>query len=1214
MSEIFDLNNFEDYYKKNLVLEASAGTGKTYSVTNIITKLVDKGIDIKKILVVTYTEKATGELKDRIRKELINNPKVNVSDLDNLNIYTIHSFCQNSIKEFGLKAKQPLSLDVIDESEEIDKYFDRYVRDSNILIDIDYMYQNGYEIKIDDLKKYFKETISKYYLDFNGSLDNDIIGIEYSAVAELFKQTGSLDNYTFDYIYENNIKGFKDAFDLLALKSDVNLKTYLEYMKRMFGKTSIPKRIYYSNFPFTLDEKNAYEYFLSLNEQKFMYHTINDAISMDLDFKNNYDILVNSDIGLAVISNVNEFKYNNKIKFKKTFDKKTIFSSLKTIEENDALSIVENICMPGLTSKDYHECLVSKYIDDFYLSFQKEKEKNHQQSFNDMLRTIRETILINEDFKKALKDKYVYGIIDEFQDTNQLQFDTFREIFLTDNNHNLIVVGDPKQSIYSFQGADLDVYLKAKEIIGNEGEIYRLSTNYRSSKKMIESCNKFFMTYQDENDNDLDFFTNPKIEFSSSMSPSDNKKKITYDGIDIKPIWIGMNKDLENEEDKNLDITPNQFAKVAVRAIIDSVTKVNGKTKLQINGRNVSFADFTVLARSRSEMQHIERELKRYGIPYIKYKDTNLFSSDECKNWAILFEAINKDDFTGKNRAAFRKALFTVFFGKSLEEINSKYYTKDDSLEMKLILKWKEITKTRRWEDLIDSVFVESKILKRLGSLNKLQSLTLYKQIGDYCISYLYDNHTISDLINKLNGQEGLDSDDDDSSTVEIGTDLHSVKLMTIHASKGLQFPIVISVAGYKAPFNQIKAYTYHNDNRERKICYDSKKALKDLIGEWERLIYVAYTRAEYLMIIPYYKVSTNNYFYDTLKAKTKIYMDNNSSDYRKLYMNDLEEDELKRQVKLAINDTTNNDGISFEEQKKNIKEIIKNENKKKSFKHSYSSLSHPKDNNETECFIDDFDKEGFIEDDLKQFDTKSMPIYGEFKEIEHIDYSKIPRGASIGTMLHEVFERLDFTNYEKDLDTIILDRLKANKIPVKDLYINYIKQIVSNVLEANLVKINGNNYGDSFKLNSISNENKKPEIEFNFNLLNGRFKNYCNGFIDLLFKRGEYYSILDWKSDTLNDDEFISYYDSNSLHEHTNIHYSIQRVLYSYCLIKWLSNYYKESEEDIFNNHFGGIYYVYIRGCLKDSSNGIYSQTWNSYKDLEEAFNTIIKSKIGGK
>ena len=122
----------------------------------------------------------------------------------------------------------------------------------------------------------------------------------------------------------------------------------------------------------------------------------------------------------------------------------------------------------------------------------------------------------------------------------------------------------------------------------------------------------------------------------------------------------------------------------------------------------------------------------------------------------------------------------------------------------------------------------------------------------------------------------------------------------------------------------------------------------------------------------------------------------------------------------------------------------------------------------------------------------------------------------------------------------------------------------------------------------------------------------FCKGFIDLLFVRTingqKYYSILDWKSDMLENNN----YTPEALKEKVDNDYSIQRVLYSYCLIQWLKQFYGEgtaenlSESEIFEKHFGGIYYAFIRGTEGGTPKGIYAQTWNSFNDLASAYQKV--------
>ena len=1271
---VFKLDDFikEKYYNKNLVIEASAGTGKTHNITGIVRKLVENlGVNPTKILIVTYTEKATGELKDRIRNELNNVKNINRDDLDNLNIYTIHSFCQNSIKEFGLESKKPLKLDVIDEKEELSSFYDNYVRTNpNILSDINNIYNNELDRKDDNgelkvvfrpegngansksLKDYIIGIALMYHLDSSGNIEKEIISFKDNPNNVLIDKY--LYGNAFDEFYKDSV--FKANYDYALGNGDSILKYFVKCLKDRISNNEylfslkIDVKKSFDEWNISAQEKDAIRYFYDLKDNKNL--RINYSTFIDFENSNSqYQILRDSNNEECKLF-AYYIKSNHQVKSKlhqidlKVNDSISIGNANT---QNDILLEQAKDFFVNLEKKlnkiNLYEYLVKKYFinGNFYKEWQAYKEKNKWQSFNDMLRDIRETLKneagqADKPFTNALKDKYEYAIIDEFQDTNQLQFDTFKYIFMTDDNHKIIVVGDPKQSIYSFQGADLNVYLEAKKYISNNnGLVLELDTNYRSSKKMIESCNKMFSG---------EFFTvkdktrDVSLTFSESKSPDSNNRKAIYNSIDdTKAIWVGMNEakpdttpseELEGKEaKKNIDnrlMSVDDYAKLVVSTIVDCCKKdANKRTKLQLidkNGvqRNVTFRDFAILSRTRSEVEPITRELKKCGVPFIKYKDDGLFKTRECAHFATLLEAINTPDFTGYNRKKYYKALYTDFFGNTLEEINDEYFSHDVGFEAECFRKWKELFNNSRWEALFENIIFESKLLNNLESLDKLQSLTLYKQLGDYCISYLYSNHSFANLIDKLNNVSLEDDDDSsDAGIVEIGTDFDCVKLMTIHASKGLQYPIVISIAGYKQPFG-FSFGTFHDDmdNLYRKITFDKDDSDLEAKSEYVRLLYVCFTRAEYINILPYFSIAKSNYYYDCYMNRLKEYMKNNSDDYMPLYFDSkYDSDAIVKSVKEILKNT----GTKDEAYKDVIKpkDLITEVFKKTIKKHSYSSLSHPKNKDND----DDIRKQNPLNDiSLKEFDTSARQIENIMTSNDYISYEKYPRGDKMGSAMHEVFERIDFTNYQdrKKLDAIITERLQANMIEAKSDLIDYIADVVDNVLQAKLPKINGSSANGYFRLNEIADENKKSEIEFNFNLDEkvdyDYIRDYCTGFMDLLFRVGDHFSILDWKSDTLNDD-FESYGNNKSLKEHTDEHYSIQRVLYSYSLIKWLNEIYKEKTlDETYDKHFGGIYYVYIRGCKKDEYNGIYAQTWDSFEKLEESYEKVLNraKKRGGK
>lgn len=1157
---IFDLNSFE--YKVNYALEASAGTGKTFNITEIVKKLmVDYKVGLDKILIVTYTEKAAGELKNRIR-EILTSPindedkttikeslegKVNC-DIDNASIGTIHSFCKNTIKEFAISANQSTNLELASDLTLYD-FAKKYIREGDILEKITDLLSINYVIDEEDLVKKLVAVCKLYYLNKEYKEEESIISYLPTY------PPNKLDDLFFKLLASNNVEE--------TLKN-LNAPEYKNYL--ILKNSKKPK--------------------------------IQEFLKLFDDFK----------------------KFCNDGKTQRAYGFTQNAGYLK--EEIDSFKVLFKI----KTDKfDVEKYLVDKYIVDFYKSYQEFKEANRLQSFNDMIRVVKESVLDNEsELLKCLRNKYSYAIIDEFQDTNQLQFDIFSKVFMCEN-HNIIVVGDPKQSIYSYQGADIKVYQKAINLISNSGKKCRLEKNHRSSVGVVEFGNELFKNY----------------EFDTGFEPSSyrllkNDKKETR--IKFKGEYTPSLR--LNEEYLN----PEKYAKFAVEQILECTSKdENGKTNLQkiylednkIQYEDVTFNDFVVLAKSRSEMTFIQKALKNAGIPSIRYKDDSLFKDIECAQWLTILEAIDVSDFTGSNRGYFKKALFTKFFDLPLKEISKEIYDSDDIPQIVLFNKWRVLVKDKLWQDLFDTIIIDCEIDKHLSSLKDLQSLAKFKQLANYCIDYLSNNRSLKELINNLRSIIKFGNDDDNNddkvSLIAKSTDFNCVRIMTMHASKGLQFPVVISVGGFKGPKKSSDAYTFHKTYG----CGESKHVVslnkedevnKEQIEEFFRLFYVAYTRPEFLLIAPRYgdedrveEVSSKmEQFIEETEGKTFMCDEVPLNYYELKPFTNSSYRKLRDITKEILNSNNNNsDEDLLKKQKEVLKELIKTKNEKVSYKHSYSSLAHLLKEKEEEILDDliDIDKEGNNDEQAIIYDLSSKQIIVDYNtNLNSVDIPEgYPKGAGMGNAIHEVFERLDFTNYETYLEKIIIDRFEFNGIDIKDnkSWIEYTKSIVNSVLNASLPCVKGNKKLDgSFSLKEIPSKDKKAEIEFNFNYPDEVLKNYLNGFMDLLFRRGDVYSVLDWKSDTLSED-FLSYSDIKELKKHVDQRYSIQRVLYSYCLIKWLKQYYKETEEEVFNNHFGGIYYVFVRGCNASTSNGIYIQTRENWKDLEFEFNRIINRGV---
>jgi len=1167
MTNTFDINYFKA--NTNYIIDASAGTGKTYSIVEMITKLLLSGVKLENMAIVTYTEKAAEELKNRIRKKVKENNIATDQEIDSASIGTIHSFCQHAIEEFCISANKASNLEVIDEIE-VKDYIRQYLRSKEVFNEVKTLF--GQVTKLDssiesNITDKLSKIIMSYYLDYSGN--------EVPAVVEL-------------------INGINTDF----------IDTCLQVMDGKIG--SLPK----GN-----ELKDAIDFLGTSSKPKLtdFYNDIKDSKNLIRPNNSRYPTVTAKDITPQEAEAVNIIKeYRDKIK--SNFD------------------------------SDFINIFVFNHGKKLYEKWFEEKKKRSVQTFNDMLRNVREEIVNKGKLLEKLQSKYTYAIIDEFQDTSALQWDIFKNIFLNDD-HNIIVVGDPKQSIYSFQGADLNVYNSAKKEIEDKGGIVlALTGNYRSCESMVNSTNIFF-----DNKDALP----ENIQFVKSTFEKKGYK-FTYDGKEEPAYWIfsnGKNKsENENEthdtEKKDGDslletklTTQEEYLKAVCDTIIDCCSYVDGKTKLQVSEekdgktepRNVSFKDFAILVRAKTEIPPIAFALENSGIPYIKNKDAALYSGRECANWISVLEAVNISNFSGKNRSFFKKALYTSFFGYTMKEINNSHFDRDSIPEMLLMDKWKGYVREGLWEDLINSIIIDSELSNKLQSVKYIKTYGVFKQIGDYCISYLNKTHSLDALISQLKKLSKNYSDDDESDNLTAkGTDFECVQIMTIHAAKGLEFPVVISAGGFKGINNKVELKGFH-ENNQYKIGVkldDNQSELykKEMEEEEKRIYYVAYTRPKYILILPSYDKPKYPFITDSIEAY-KEYVNANMTDYKDKYRVittcDKSYDELKESSEKILS-VKNKKSATAEAEEKNqkvlLKKIIGAKSKHSSYKHAYSSLSHM---DKKEIMNDDLVKESEGEDisekSLANFDKNNTVVIpcGYDENISAIKLSdNFPAGASLGNALHAVFENIDYT---KDIDTL------DNRMLINDCFKSFgfnnigtweddTVAIVHNTVNAKLPVIHGKEVSGEFSLKDIDFTHRKNEVEFNYNRENEVFHNYFNGFIDLIIEKDGYYSVLDWKSDRLTD-EFISYSDADSMKEHIDDLYSIQRVLYSYTLIKWLKNFNKNlSYEEIFEKHFGGVYYVCIRGCNENTGNGIYAHSWDGFDALERNYNEIITERIGRK
>ncbi|HHB93313.1 MAG TPA: exodeoxyribonuclease V subunit beta, partial [Thioploca sp.] len=428
------------------LIEASAGTGKTYTISTLFIRLLlEKKLTIDKILVVTFTEAATEELRDRIRKRLRdtllafqNNESedkiiigllnkypdrktiiVNlinaIRSFDEASIFTIHSFCKQMLQDNAFA--------------------------SGVLFDVELITDQNYllcEIVEDFWRQHFYNA-SQLFLDY--ALENG-----YKNPASLLTNLnyGHLNIIPQFKLTELDTTQFQTAF--LAAKQAWNQQ---DIQDLLVNSKSLNKNKY-RNIPLWCNELNIFFQSSTINlPAKFIKFTSSELAAS--------------------------------VKKGQTAPKHEFF---------DLCDILYSCQTDLLQAFDQH--LLALKVKLFVITKQKLTQKKQQyniQSFDDLLFNLHKALTSSNGHNLAntIRNKYQVALIDEFQDTDPIQYDIFHTIYAI--NSTLFLIGDPKQAIYSFRGADIYTYLIASEDADNR---YTLATNWRSESDLINAINLLF--------------------------------------------------------------------------------------------------------------------------------------------------------------------------------------------------------------------------------------------------------------------------------------------------------------------------------------------------------------------------------------------------------------------------------------------------------------------------------------------------------------------------------------------------------------------------------------------------------------------------------------------------------------------------------------------------------------------------------------------------
>ncbi|MBQ9088774.1 MAG: UvrD-helicase domain-containing protein [Lentisphaeria bacterium] len=819
-----------------------------------------------------------------------------------------------------------------------------------------------------------------------------------------------------------------------------------------------------------------------------------------------------------------------------------------------------------------------------------EKEQNFI-TFADQIRLVDEALQSSLELKVLLQRKFKAGIIDEFQDTDAMQYRIFSTLF-EGSNSCMFMVGDPRQAIYRFRGGDIYTYLKAKKTAQQQGRVYRLGVNYRSSVNMVQMVNHLFAGHEDPfNTEDIDF---PPLE---SRPPEDAPELLEHG----KPASGAMRFYM-------LDGAADAVFKACASRILELLSTQSGCTKP--DGSALKPDDIAVLVRTHREAALIRHALDILHIPAVCLKSGNVYASFEALElFQVLSAAASPYD-----RMKVHTALGGRLCGISLAELRAAGEDESSTVlehGIEVIFRmgdlWRERGFAVMFETFLKEFDVRSKLARLSGGERMLTNLSQLEELLQAMSSR--SRLTPEKLLEQF--AELICQSAERSASAEEYEELmsnggSSVKILTIHASKGLQYPVVMlpGLDQLKVPVRLNSDMLYH-DGERRMLDLQQSPACRELIkdeifNELLRLIYVAVTRAEYRCEI----------FCNPVAAGTPL-------EWLLSGMKDPEAIPFlppdfapgryeKEKAKSFIDQVVSIPDFTATWQVVSYTFLTRGVNARGS--------DIPVDHDENlPDHVSAGEKNGTISGRTEQFSPYTCA-----------------GGAGFGTALHEILEKLDFASGKAECETAAVQLFSRSGINGSDVDAASGAKWIHGILNSPLKDVNGR----EFLLSELDEADRVCEMEFccglkSFDLDTVRsvLDEYVrgeelalaewpelwhaslsggilNGFIDLVFRRDGKYYIVDWKTNKLGDTP--AGFAQESL-KNAMVHsmYFLQYLLYLVALVRHLrccqGGVFGEAE---YNEFIGGVYYLFVRGMSPDApGQGVFfaRPPWKTVHALEE-------------
>ena len=1056
------------------MLQQLHGSGKTtVLVERIINKMIKEKIDIDKLLIVTFTNAAASEMRQRILEALYEKIEENPEDeilqrqvvlLHKANISTIHAFCLEVIKNYFYEINISSNFRIGDnqeiellKQETLEEVFDNlYEENSEQFINLTNMYV-GYR---DD--ENLKQLILKIY-NYSQSMPFPEEWINENVERFNLKDKLNLDfgktlwgKILLEY-FKQEVESCKDELESICkkLSKEIELEKYYSVILNDI-----------ENLKILLKEENTWNDICN-NLANIKFKTWPRQAKTDCDLKDKCKELRDNVKDRIKELSKKIFIYNSEEANKDIY---SMYNTLKTLE---------------------------KIILDFSIKYQENKKEKNIIDFND-IEHLALKILVKKDEKgnyvpteiaKIYKEKFVEIAIDEYQDSNLVQ-----EYIITtiSNNNNIFMVGDVKQSIYKFRQARPELFLeKYDEYVlsdddkqCNQNTKIQLFQNFRSRENVLYITNIIFNNIMSKKLGDINYTKEEYLNYSANYKKSENDKKFAGK-VELNIIDLA---EKEEEENNNELIEKNEIEAKFVANRIKKLLQEDYYIFDKKQGyRKLTYKDVVILLRTTSDIATLyEKELNKLDIPVFSDTSSNYFETEEIQIILSVLKIIDNPNndiplvtvlrsqiggFTDNDLieirlnskdTGFYEALISMLENEENRELKEKV-----SSFLKMLDEWQEKQEYLSLDELIWYLYESTGFYDYISTSSNAELKTanlklLYEKAKDYqkaSFKGLYNFINYIDKISKTSGDVG--------SAKLIGENENVIRIMSIHKSKGLEFPVVF-LCGIGKQFNMQdlnQNILLHQDigfgpkviDYERKIEYNTlaKEAIKikllnETLSEEMRLLYVALTRAKERLIISGCDKNIEKSMLNKGNAISNLENKISIANIRKCktYLDWIELVYLKEKEKLKqileIN-VYNKNKINYNklENKKEISHLQEIENWSKNVKQDYLGKINELLNWKYE-----------YEESTKIEGKESVSNIAKGEKIEIIEITNKPKflneteklsKAEIGTLMHLIMQKLDFKeNYNELKINKLIQKLIKDKVITENQskYINIDKII----------------------------------------------------------------------------------------------------------------------------------------------------------------------------